>query len=65
MQKKSEDKLKSLQRINLCGRLIKFNAKYIQKINLGAINIINIRICSTFLSGSDQVKDLIDQTWNL
>jgi len=51
---------------------MKFNAKYIQKINLGAINIIDIRICSTILSGSDQVKDLItlcefaiDQTWNL
>jgi hypothetical protein len=72
MQKKSEDKLKTLQRINLCGRLMKFNAKYIQKINLGTINIIDIRICSTILSGSDQVKDLItlcefaiDQTWNL
>jgi hypothetical protein len=72
MKKKSEDKLKCLQQINFSGRVLKFDAKFNEKISLGTLKMIDNRMSSNILSGRDQVNDLIslcgfpiDQKWNL
>jgi hypothetical protein len=72
MGKKAEDKIKCLQQINFGGRVLKFDAKFNEKIDLGTLKMIDNRMSSTLLSGRNQVKDLVslcefpvDQKWNL
>ncbi len=72
MGKKAEDKIKCLQQINFAGRILKFDAKFNEQIDLGALKMIDNRMNSTLLSGRNQVKDLlslcefpVDQKWNL
>jgi hypothetical protein len=72
MGKKAEDKIKCLQQINFGGRVLKFDAKCNEQIDLGALKMIDNRMSSTLLPGRNQVKDLlslcefpVDQKWNL
>jgi len=72
MGKKAEDKIKCLQQINFGGRVLKFDAKFNEQIDLGTLKMIDNRMSSTLLSGRNQVKDLlslcefpVDQKWNL
>ena len=72
MKIKSEDKLKCLQQINFGGRVLKFDAKFNEKISLGTLKMIDNRMSSNILSGRNQVNDLlslcefeVDQKWNL
>jgi len=72
MGKKAEDKIKCLQQINFDGRILKFDARCNEKINLGALKMIDNRMSSTLLSGKNEVKNLlslcefpVDQKWSL
>jgi len=72
MNRLAKDKIKNLQRINLGGRVMKFETKFYDPISLGETTVIDTRIISTILTEKKQIEDLINlnefplfQTWTL